>query len=733
MTGADGSSHWADLRAQNGHSQPYNVPVWEVGNEEYTTASSWRAGTSGTVGSEGAECTADLATCQYIYGGSASFTNQPAVGYAARNAASADSTGVASQTFYVAYPPIQTGAPLTIDVGGTAWTEVSSLAGAGPTAHDYAVNDATGAITFGNGVNGAVPPNGDQVTASYISGPHSGFIDFYNAMKAANPNIQVCSTDTAGAFIQAMGSSLPYDCLQVHPYVSGNNSSVDISTFENTVMAVPDAESATVQGWESQILSDAGHSIPLDLTEYGSLISATPDPTQYPYYLDSLDAALVNASQLADWIGDGIQVADRQLLDAELPASTAVTTGLPNAAPYAVTGAIVSPGPNTGPDPIVEPTGQYFELFKSLAGGTLLTSRTSNNPVLSGTSTGALSVTAARGADGNTDVVVINRDPNNAVTSTLGIDGSTSAGVATLATLNAADGGTALSYNTVSDPDAVTTTTSSTPVSSGTVTVTFPAHSITLVTEAAPTASFTAAQATGSLAVQFTDGSSAVPSATIAGWSWNFGDGTTSTAQDPNHIYGAAGTYQVSLTVTDSNGNQDSFATSVVVAAPAPSGTAPSVSASGAPTPSAATPSVPAPIVSKSSGNSAESRTPSRLLTAAEIRKQLTKALTPRRERFSITKFVSSGSFRTTIVPPEPGKLVVDWYAKAGKHRVLVASYKSTFSRKRKVTVEIKLTAKGKKLLRDANRLVVTGDDTFTPSGKRPIRTSKRFTLTRRV
>lgn len=34
-------------------------------------------------------------------------------------------------------------------------------------------------------------------------------------------------------------------------------------------------------------------------------------------------------------------------------------------------------------------------------------------------------------------------------------------------------------------------------------------------------------------------------------WSWDFGDGNTSTAQNPTHIYAALGTYNVSLTVTN--------------------------------------------------------------------------------------------------------------------------------------------------------------------------------------
>lgn len=63
-----------------------------------------------------------------------------------------------------------------------------------------------------------------------------------------------------------------------------------------------------------------------------------------------------------------------------------------------------------------------------------------------------------------------------------------------------------------------------------------------------PIARFTYAVncAVNKLQVQFTD-QSIVPT----GWTWNFGDGNTSTAQNPSHTYAALGTYTVTLTVTN--------------------------------------------------------------------------------------------------------------------------------------------------------------------------------------
>jgi subtilase family serine protease len=66
------------------------------------------------------------------------------------------------------------------------------------------------------------------------------------------------------------------------------------------------------------------------------------------------------------------------------------------------------------------------------------------------------------------------------------------------------------------------------------------------------------------LTVSFTD-SSTDSNGSIASRAWNFGDGSTSTATNPSHTYSAAGTYSVSLKVTDNGGATNTKTQSVTV------------------------------------------------------------------------------------------------------------------------------------------------------------------------
>ena len=85
----------------------------------------------------------------------------------------------------------------------------------------------------------------------------------------------------------------------------------------------------------------------------------------------------------------------------------------------------------------------------------------------------------------------------------------------------------------------------------------------------APVAQFSGVPTSGSfpLTVAFSNSSSG----SITSYAWTFGDGGTSTLQAPSHVYAAAGTYTVALTVTGPGGSNTQTRTNYITAStPAP-------------------------------------------------------------------------------------------------------------------------------------------------------------------
>ena len=82
----------------------------------------------------------------------------------------------------------------------------------------------------------------------------------------------------------------------------------------------------------------------------------------------------------------------------------------------------------------------------------------------------------------------------------------------------------------------------------------------------APTAGFTST--TSDLDASFDASSSADADGRVVSYAWNFGDDRTGTGATPSHTYAAAGTYQVTLTVTDDDGATGTTTQPVTVTAP---------------------------------------------------------------------------------------------------------------------------------------------------------------------
>lgn len=83
-----------------------------------------------------------------------------------------------------------------------------------------------------------------------------------------------------------------------------------------------------------------------------------------------------------------------------------------------------------------------------------------------------------------------------------------------------------------------------------------------------PTAAFAAVP--GVLKADFDASSSTDVDGTVSSYGWDFGDGMSGTGLKPSHIYVAAGSYNVTLTVADNNGATSRVMKPILIASPAP-------------------------------------------------------------------------------------------------------------------------------------------------------------------
>jgi alpha-N-arabinofuranosidase len=396
-TNPNGGVAWASVRAANGHRAPYGVENWEIGNEIYTPGQAYWIG-HGPIAKR---------TRKYVFGGSTAFTLQR-VGQSWNHMGSAAvSDGSADQHFQVWYPPVKADAPFKIRVGNAGWHRISDLSTAPADANVYELDPATGKIKFGDGVHGAIPPKRDVVRASYTSGPHDGFIDYYDAMKAADPSIQVGSSFYNAQFLSLMGTDHPYDFVVEHIYSHrpsrGYNSA---RQFHDGVMSIAEKRANQVAALRRAIKRHAGSgakSIGIVVSEFGmSFGGQRKGPTQN--YLRSTDQAVYTALELQRWMQLGVPLAGKQAL---------ITFGN-KSAPRGATvlgpseEALIGPSPNY----VASSTARVYRLLTPTAGTKVVRTAVRRNPsrrIYSGRNLRMLSAVATKTQHGDLLVTIVNK------------------------------------------------------------------------------------------------------------------------------------------------------------------------------------------------------------------------------------------------------------------------------------------------------------------------------------
>ena len=129
-------------------------------------------------------------------------------------------------------------------------------------------------------------------------------------------------------------------------------------------------------------------------------------------------------------------------------------------------------------------------------------------------------------------------------------------------------------------------------------------------------------------------------------------------------------------------------------------------------------------------------------VTSAQLKALLLNGLVPTGKAGKIAALLKAGGYTLTFSAPEAGTVQVNWYylppgahvARAHAKRakpVLVASGRISFSGSGSGKLKIRLTKSGKRLLKHARRLKLTGRGSFTPSGASAVVAKKTFSVKR--
>lgn len=469
-------SYWAAKRAENGHPAPYPVNYWGVGNE-IAGSVPWLGFplVQMGMGKDPADCVT-VSVCLYAFGGTTQAPRALAVSKYDQSSNAAVSTGTVGQDFRVDFPPVVHNSQ-TVWVGGEQWTAVSDLSAAGPNDHVYTFVDSTGEINFGDGTHGAVPTSGLKVEVAYQSGPHDGFVDYYNAIKAVDPDMEICAAYEDESFYQTMGTDYPYDCASDHLGISlaGGypSNSLRGQEFENQVLYAPVLQGQLIDQMRAKLDQYAGAgTVQPVMDAWGHQQGNTGgDPVNH----QRLSEGMLAANQLIEYAKASVPMGQRFLLN-----DTPYNPDIDDAPAGRRYNAAIVNDP-TGSQFFMAPTGYAIQVMSKLGGTTEVASSVAGNPMIqlaTGAQNPTLATIASTTDDGKLQLVVVNNSLDTDVTADVDLGGVKHDPRATVETLN---GPSWDSLNTFAAPDVVQAVTSTTNVGTGSYVYTFPAHSVTRI------------------------------------------------------------------------------------------------------------------------------------------------------------------------------------------------------------------------------------------------------------
>ena len=466
-TNPNGGIDWAAVRAENGHPDPYNVRYFEIGNE---MQQAW-AGSDGTA-SQGYWTTSVAAGAEtaYIDGGTAVFNQQYAVCEEDWNAQASKSTGEKNLVRYMRYANVNpkklvdgklvddpdfkaVNDGVTVYVGGTQWTVVESFESSGANDRHCVVDYSTGAICFGDGVKGAIPAAGTQITVSY-SVDREGFIDVSKAIKETTARINeiegtsyeahvYSSFETAGFIskMDARNANEWYDGLTIHPY-SGTPDGSGASFYDSAMKKAEDVGVHKVQEYVDMMPADK---VPV-ISEYGIFRSTDPlvRSQTHAIYIAKvlmeyvrLGSPYIQKHCLVDWYSSGA--------DSLGPTQQAVI--------QAVAGGDADTKTGEGTFTFFStPSAHVFQMLNSGFGDTVVATEFSEVPTMNNGAK-CLSALASVDAESNIYIAIVNASRTEDYAIALDLQGISGEGAAVTAQVLTADSYAA--QNSPEDPNAV--------------------------------------------------------------------------------------------------------------------------------------------------------------------------------------------------------------------------------------------------------------------------------------
>ena len=406
----NGGTDWAAVRAENGHEEPYGVTRFELGNEFSDTGQNyWMSGVS-----QENKGTVDL----YIEGDVMTISGQRSY-YQTNNrvakkgdwrANASKSDGNPNEERYVYYLPVVEDSA-EVFVAGTKWEIVESLDGAGA-ANVCTFDYETGKISFGDGTNGNIPQAGQEITCNYKT-DQAGFVDYYEAMKAVDPKIELYSgivDRLQNEFIDKMhqkGFDNKYDGVIIHPYSSGvasyEDSLVKAKNFSNNIATYKN-KMHTVSGDDKKKVA---------VSEFG-ILSVSPASN----YQTSLGHAIYIANHMVDCVNSGAAYQNKHCL-------VDFASGSDNLGAWQQCVIQCHEGEN-GNAFVSTPSARLFSIFNEMTGNLQVSETVTGNEVFTGSGAGAvnnLNVYTTKDDVGNTYIMVINNKKESASAVELSIAG----------------------------------------------------------------------------------------------------------------------------------------------------------------------------------------------------------------------------------------------------------------------------------------------------------------------